>query len=341
MRRGSIVWLVVISLLAAAAAGAIGYFISWLPEPASREAGRIDFVFWFVTIICIGIFALVAAVILYSVFKFRRRPDDDEDGPPIHGHTGLEIAWTTVPAVLVTAISVVSAVALGQNEREDNPMPVQVTAQQFTWSFTYPGLGGITSSTLNLPKDRQVKLTMDARDVVHSFWVAEFGQKQDAVPGLRPELIITPTKLGEFDVICTELCGLGHALMRSEVVVMTPAAFRKWATERRRALEAPADEGGLAVFRAQGCDDCHALQAAGSDATAGPPLDELPAQARRAGEELEPFVRESIVAPSAYIERGYSDIMPHDYEQRIPPDQLDSLVQYLIESSRGDGKGTK
>src|SRR6266496_5759119 len=82
---------------------------------------------------------LVTSVIGYSVVKFRRAPDDDSDGPPIHGHTGLEIVWTLIPAILVTAISVVSAIVLAKNgDAGANPLRVDVTAQQFAWSFKYP-----------------------------------------------------------------------------------------------------------------------------------------------------------------------------------------------------------
>ena len=117
MRRGVLVRVVAVGLAAAAVAVAVALLVPWLPTPASKEADRIDFVFWFVTGICIAIFSLVAGVILYAVVRFRARPDDDSDGAPIHGHTGLEIAWTAVPAALVTAISVVSAVALAENDR--------------------------------------------------------------------------------------------------------------------------------------------------------------------------------------------------------------------------------
>ena len=92
--------LVVVGLAAAAVAFAVAFFIPWLPTPASKQADRIDFVFWFVTAICIAIFALVVAVILYAIVRFRARPDDDSDGAPIHGHTGLEIWWTAIPAAL-------------------------------------------------------------------------------------------------------------------------------------------------------------------------------------------------------------------------------------------------
>jgi len=107
VRRGSIFQLVLFALVAGGAAMTVAIVPGWLPHPASREAGRIDFVFWFVTVICVAIFAIVAAVIVYSLLKFRARPDDDLDGAPIHGHTGLEIAWTAVPTVLVIAIAVV------------------------------------------------------------------------------------------------------------------------------------------------------------------------------------------------------------------------------------------
>ena len=130
MRRGSIVQLVVLGILFGAGAAAVALLIPWLPDPASEQADRIDFVFWFVTAICIAIFALVAAVIVYSVINFRARPDDDEDGPPTHGNTGLEIVWTAVPAALVTAISIVSAVVLAKNEQLPTRLGLRVQAAQ-------------------------------------------------------------------------------------------------------------------------------------------------------------------------------------------------------------------
>jgi cytochrome c oxidase subunit 2 len=233
VRRGSIVQLVLIGVVAGGIASAVALIPNWLPPAASREAGRIDFVFWFVTGICIFVFAIVAAVSVMAVWKFRAKPDDDSDGPPIHGHTGLEIAWTAVPAVLVTAIAIVSAVVLAKDDAAgSNPLRVNVTAQQFFWSYSYPQYGNKKSAVLRLPVDRSVVLTMTSKDVIHSFWVPEFRQKQDLVPGIHPTLHITPTEVGTYPVVCTELCGLGHALMRSRTVVMEPGAFRQWATNK-------------------------------------------------------------------------------------------------------------
>lgn len=219
--------LVVIGAVVGALTTAVAYFVEWLPEQASEQRDRIDFIFWLTTGICIAIFSLVAAVILYCAVKFKAQPDDDSDGAPIHGHTGLEIAWTAVPAALVVVIGIASAVVLARNERTgDNPVRVDVTARQFAWTFTYPN--GTTTGTLRLPVGRTALLRLNARDVIHSFWVPEFGQKQDAVPGIVTEYVVTPTKIGSYPVMCTELCGLGHSLMRTQVEVMPQAAYARW-----------------------------------------------------------------------------------------------------------------
>jgi cytochrome c oxidase subunit II len=239
VRKGAIVRVVAIGLLVGAASAVIAIAIPWLPDQASEEAEWIDLVFWFTTAICIAIFSLVAAVTIYSVVKFRVRPDDDSDGPPIHGHTGLEIVWTAIPTALVTAIAILSAVALAKNQSiPDDKLTVEVTARQFAWSFKYPQYGDIQSSTLYLPKGRTAELELTALEVIHSFWVPEFRQKQDAVPGQVTRIAVTPTKTGRYSVVCTELCGLGHALMRTSSLVVEEPEFERWARQQRTASAA-------------------------------------------------------------------------------------------------------
>ena len=195
MRRGSIVRITIYGVLAGILASVVAVLVPWLPTSASEEMDRIEFTFWFTTVICIAVFAVVAAAIVYSVLKFRVQPEDESDGPPIHGHTGLEIVWTAIPAVLVTAISVVSAVVLAKNDDAGpNPLRIAVTAQQFAWKFEYPGESKVTSGQLVLPVEQPVKLTLNSVDVIHSFWVPEFGQKSDAVPGIETTLVITPNR---------------------------------------------------------------------------------------------------------------------------------------------------
>jgi cytochrome c oxidase subunit II len=327
MRRGSIVRIVVVALLVGVLVSLVAVLIDWLPDPASEEMERIEFVYWFATIICIAIFALVAGSMLYMIVRFRAAPDDDSDGPPIHGHTGLEIAWTLVPVVLVTAIAIVSAVVLARNDDTgERPLRINVTGQQFAWTFEYPEQRNLrVGGELVLPLDRPVKLTLRANDVIHSFWVPNMGQKQDAVPGIETHLVITPNKLGNYPLMCTELCGLGHSVMRASLRVVRPAAFAAWVKEQQGA--GGGGQTGAQLFSALGCGGCHAFAPAGTDAEIGPSLDNLEADAKRAGQPLKEYVRQSIVEPSAYIVPGYETPMPAF--DTLMDEQLDALVQYL------------
>jgi cytochrome c oxidase subunit 2 len=213
----------------------VAVLFQWLPTSASVEFDRIQDVYWLITVISIVIFAIVTAIVVYSVWRWRVSADDDEDGPPIHGNTALEIVWTAIPAALVLLIGVVSAVVLARNgEAGPRPLRVEAVGQQFAWRFVYPDHGEVTSGELVLPVGRQAQFTMRSLDVIHSFWVPEFGQKMDAVPGIVTTINVTPTRTGEFPVVCAELCGLGHATMRAKARVVSEAEFEQWIAERRR-----------------------------------------------------------------------------------------------------------
>jgi cytochrome c oxidase subunit II len=330
VRRGSLIQLTALALVAAAVGTAVALLVPWLPTSAGKEADRIHFVYWFTTAIAIAVFAVVAAVLAYSVWKFRAGPDDDTDGPPTHGHTTLEIVWTAVPAVLVTAISIVSAVVLAQNGHAgSDPLLIKVKAQQFAWNFTYPN--GKSYGFLTLPIGRHVKLDITSNDVIHSFWVPELSQKQDAVPGQHNSIVVTPTKTGTFPVICTELCGLGHSIMRSHVEILSASDYAAWVKRGGSQNASP----GLAAFQQFGCGSCHTFTPAGASGKVGPDLDDLKAEAAKANRgPVATFVRESIVNPAAYLAPGYGDLMPHTFGSQIPPAQLDQLVQYLVKGAK-------
>jgi cytochrome c oxidase subunit 2 len=337
----------VLTLLALVAGGimaAVALVPHWLPPSASQQADRIHFVFWYVTVICIVIYAIVIATLVYSGWKFRAAPGDDSDGPPTHGHTGLEIAWTAIPFALVTSMAIISAIVLARNDKTgSDPLRVNVTAQQFAWTFKYPQHNNLTTNVLRLPIGRPTYFELRALDVIHSFWVPQFSQKQDAVPGIVTHVTVTPNKLGTYPIICTELCGLGHALMRSTVIVMPQADFDRWASQGAKAAGGGGAGGGggggaaagKVVFTNNGCSACHTLTAAGAKGTVGPDLDKLPSYAQQAKQPLEQFVRESIVDPNKYIQPGYpANVMPPNFGS-LPKAQLDALVQFLVDSSKG------
>jgi cytochrome c oxidase subunit 2 len=181
----------------------------------------------------------------------------------------------------------------------------------------------------------------ESADVIHSIWIPQMGQKQDVVPGITTEIVITPTRTGRFTLICTELCGLGHSTMRASVRVLEQDAFATW-LEEKGAEEAGSgevggnvEELGRTTFGSAGCGGCHTFAPAGTDSEIGPSLDNVAADAEAAGEPVAEYVRQSIVDPNAVVVGGYqSGVMPTTFGETLSPEELDALVAYLSREGR-------
>jgi len=178
-----------------------------------------------------------------------------------HGNDRLEWIWTTAAAILFIGLGLITAGLWAKVHIEPAPanaMRVEVLAKQFAWSFRYAGPDGrfgrtsirmvndangnpfglddtdpagrddIVTSTLRVPVNVPVQLTLQSRDVIHNFFVRELRMKQDAVPGMRIPLPFLANRTGEFEIACSELCGLGHHQMRSKLTVITAEAFADW-----------------------------------------------------------------------------------------------------------------
>ncbi|HEV7771138.1 MAG TPA: cytochrome c oxidase subunit II [Solirubrobacterales bacterium] len=204
--------------------------ISWDGQQASTAAPKIDQLLDVMIILSAFVFSLVMVALGYALWKFKAKPGDESDGEPIHGNTRLEVAWTLIPTVIVLFAAAYSWKVLDDIEAPaKDPLTVDVFAQQYAWSFGYPGKDfAYTQGEFHVPVNRQVHFKMHAQDVIHSFWVPEWRIKKDAVPGITTTAIVTPDKVGTYQLVCTELCGFGHASMRATVVVEPPAEFRKW-----------------------------------------------------------------------------------------------------------------
>lgn len=228
LRSRHTVPLVILMVVVGAISVSVALFIDWLPDQASDQAERVDQLLWFVIWVSLAIFTIVTSVLLYAAIRFRVGEDDDEDGPPTHGNTTLEVVWTVVPAVLLAVVAVWAYLVLSDNEAlASDRLVVDVTAEQFAWSFAYPG-GEVGSGDLRVPVGRQVELRMRSKDVIHNFYVVEFRVKQDVVPGITTRVVFDPNRVGTYQVICAELCGVGHAIMRTRVVVMEPDDYEDW-----------------------------------------------------------------------------------------------------------------
>lgn len=242
MRDRPLLQLILIGVVAAIVGVGLGLIVDWFPTQGSEEADQIDTLYDVLLAASIPIFVLVMTVAIYSVVKFRARPGDTRDGPPIHGNTKLEIVWVTIPFLLVTALAVYGWVVLEDiEEPASDALVVDVTGEQFTWSFAYPddeGGAPVRSNELLLPVDRQVDFKINTEDVIHSFWVPAFRLKSDTVPGITTEIRVTPSEEGTYDVVCAELCGIGHSTMRQSVTVLPADEFDGWLADEQEALAA-------------------------------------------------------------------------------------------------------
>jgi cytochrome c oxidase subunit 2 len=372
VRNRPILQMVVIGVIACAIGIPVALAIPWFPSDASKQAHNIHTLYDVLLIASVPVFVLVETVVLFSVWKFRMRPGQEEmDGPPIHGNTRLEVVWTAVPAMLIVALCTYAYTVLRSNEdSKSNEMTVNVTARQFAFEFSYPTGPGkqVVSPVLYLPEGRPVVFKLRALDVIHSFFVPNFSEKLDAVPGITTTVRVTPTRLGSYPVECTELCGAGHSLMRAAVRVVTPAVFEKWLGSQQPngpppvgtpppnaaqpgvpgAASAAASgsssssssssasqtsaAAGKAVFTGSaGCGSCHTLAAAGTTGTVGPNLGTaIVPDAKKAGMPVKPFIMDSILKPNSFIAPGYGpNVMPQTFGQTLTQTQVQALVNFI------------
>ena len=347
--------MLIYGLIASVIITAASLAIDWFPEQGSSSADEIDTLYDVLLIVSVPIFVLVMTVAIYSVVRFRARPGDTGDGEPIHGNARLEVIWVVIPFILVSVLAAYAWITLNDiEEKQKNELVVDVTGQQFIWSYRYKAPNGKTvqASQLTLPVNRPVKFEIHTKDVIHSFWIPQFRLKMDAVPGVTTDWRATPTKVGTYEVVCTELCGAGHALMRGNVRVVPAQQFTAWLNKQAGVTAAgpgggpgtqkpPAAGGGAdagkQVFASNGCGGCHTLAAAGSSGTTGPSLDNLLADAKKYGKGKPPaeYIRESIQDPNAFVVPGFArGTMPDTFKQ-LSKDQIDALVQFLVESGGG------
>jgi cytochrome c oxidase subunit II len=324
---------------------AITLWIDWFPQRGSTAAGKIDTLYDVLLVCSVPVFVLVMTIAIYSVVRFRARPGDMGDGPPIHGNTRLEIIWVTIPFIMVTALAVYAWITLDDIEaKQPNEMVVNVTGQQFTWNFQYPS-EKLESKELVLPVNRPIEFRIHTKDVIHSFWVPQFRLKSDAVPGLTTRIRVTPDRVGNFEVVCAELCGLGHATMRQFARVVPARQFTSWVSSEKKAASGGGTAGGGGgataggggtkggggaaanaeeVFNSAGCSGCHTLAAAGATAKVGPDLGKL-------GKVSAAFIRQSIEDPNAKVTKGYQpNIMPQNFKDQLSKDEINALVKYLL-----------
>src|SRR4051812_37466075 len=200
--------------------------------PHSDLGREIDFLWDRLLLLGTIVFILVEAVLIYVVFRYRRR--ENQPAPPqTHGNVKLEIAWTLIPAVILVFIAVptVKTIFITQAQAAPGSLNIDVTGHQWWWEFKYPEYGVTTPNEIYLPVGRTVNFRLRSADVIHSFWTPQLGGKRDVVTNRTNYIWYTPdTSVGGsvWNGFCVEYCGSSHANMRFRVFTVTPQQFESW-----------------------------------------------------------------------------------------------------------------
>ena len=311
-----------------------------LPPQASAQAVNTDHVYDIMVIVTMGIFGLVTAVLVAALVLFRERRGETRVAPPVHGHHGLEIIWTAIPAVIVIALTGISWKALNDNESGKADMQITVWGQQFDWTYDYPREHLQQVHQLVVPVNAKIDFDVESKDVIHGWWVPAWRVQINATPGQTNKLRVTPTKIGEFKVVCTFICGSGHPVMGTGVQGSIPQQIKVVSGRRLREVpgrRAEEGRGGRIGAERGGGGDVHQCRLrrvpyvgpANSNGKVGPPLDGLASHP-----DAENFVRQSIEDPGAEIAQGFPDAMPKDFKSKLSPDQIDTLVKAIAGGSQ-------
>jgi len=197
----------------------------------TTPAQEVDQVFWYILGISVVLLFGITAVMVYFVIRFRRSknpvPSDIRD------NYKLEIIWTVVPTLIALSMFYVGWTSyVGLRTVPEGAMEVQVEAQKFTWLFVYDN-DKESENELVVPQGKAVKLNITSVDVVHSFFLPAFRVKVDAVKGMPTYAWFLADELGEYDIQCTEYCGVGHSGMVAKLRIVSPAEFEAWLAEER------------------------------------------------------------------------------------------------------------
>ena len=306
-------------------------------SPESTPAYATNQLSYFVLETTAGIFAVVFALIAYVIIRFRRRANDDGMEPPqVYGSNPVEVAWTTVPFLIVLVLALTTARVIHEIQdpvKPEGALEVQVVGHQWWWEIRYPKLGIVTANELHVPvseRDKRAPTFMELRsaDVVHSFWVPRLSGKTDLIPNHKNTMWIEPNRTGLFVGQCAKYCGTEHALMLLRVYVHTPEDFEAWVNQQRTLAAAePGVAAGRLVFERTACVNCHTLNGTIGNGRFGPDLTHLMSRQTLGSGALDNTpdnLRDWIKNPNRFKPGA---LMP---AMNLSGPELDQIVAYLV-----------
>jgi cytochrome c oxidase subunit 2 len=281
-------------------------------------------------------FVVVEGLLIYTVVRFKGKVGEPPP-PQFEGNHRFETIWTSVIALVLLAIFVISLTVLfnigyqpastGGNTANQN-IHIQVVGHQWWWEFIYPDQKFTTANELHVPVNATVYLDIESADVIHSYWVPQLGGKMDAIPGKTNRTWFLANTIATYQGECSEYCGAEHAYMRFDVAVESAEDFQAWA-QNQQAIAQPATGtavAGEAAFFASGCPACHTISGSKAQGKIGPNLTHVAARKIIAGGVLS-FTPQDLarwLANPQDIKPGAK--MPN---LNLAPQKINDLVTYL------------
>lgn len=302
---------------------------SSMPPQASTMATNVDYLFWFLIVISTIASVLVVGGMFWFLYRYKRKSDNDKTAYITHNHFA-EFLWSFIPLVLFM-VSFVWGWKVFNDLRNapEGSYEVYVKAKKWAWEFEYNN--GIQSpGELVVPIGVPVKLLMTSEDVLHSFYVPSFRIKQDVLPGRYTAAWFEATKLGEFQIFCTEFCGLNHSGMLAKVKVVTPEVFEAYLAGKKIEKLTPVQLGEK-IYKTRNCNGCHSLD---GSVLVGPSFKGLynsdrsfnSASSTKADEN---YLAESINNPNAKIVKGFGPNQMPAFAGQLSEEEIRGVIEFI------------
>jgi cytochrome c oxidase subunit 2 len=297
---------------------------------ASNLAEGVDKAFILIFSIA-GFFIIgITAFMIWTVIHFSRKK-----GKPARQFSGsvkLEIIWTTVPLIIVMVMFYFGWSGFAPMRKPpSDAMVIQAIGRMWEWEFDYGN--GMKTSDLFLPVNKPVRVNLKSEDVNHSLFIPAFRVKEDVIPGYDTYLWFIPTQVGEYEILCTEYCGLLHSSMLAKAKVMEQPDFDKWFAEYK-ATAAPAEPDGYLLLRNTGCIACHSLD---GTKLVGPSFKGLFGKDRivltegsqKTVKADEKYILNSVYNPDSEIVSGFAKGLMKSYKDVLKEDDIKTITDYL------------
>ncbi len=297
---------------------------------ASNLADGVDKAFVFIFAISFIFIIGLTSFMIFTVIRFNRKKI--KPAQQFTGSIKLEIIWTVIPLVLVLMMFYYGWVGFApmRNVPKD-AMAINAIGRMWEWEFDYGN--GKLSKELVIPVDKPVRLNLISEDVNHSLFIPAFRVKEDVVPGYNNYLWFTATYIGEYDILCTEYCGLLHASMVSKAKVVSLEDYEKWLVNLVATGNVPLPEGH-AILKNNGCFACHSLD---GTKLVGPSFKGLygaervvvTAEGEKTVQALDEYIRTSIYEPDKEVVKGYNKGLMQAYDKLVSEEDLVKINEYL------------